>query len=246
MRRQLPNALLALLGVALLRISLFSDLSLRYVKEGLRPLLIVSGALLVLLGLACAVQELRTRSHDHGDDAEDDAGQDGHHGHRHPAGGPRTAWLLALPAVMLLLFAPPALGAYTAARDGSGAVALRSHTTFAALPADGVPALSLSDFTARAAWDEAESLKGRTVRLEGFAVPGRDGTWQLARLIVSCCAADARVVKVEVRGVAAPSADSWVTVTGVWHPGPGVPALDATELTPMARPENPYRDTAPS
>ncbi|MFG3101035.1 hypothetical protein ACGFZL_10995 [Streptomyces sp. NPDC048182] len=35
----------------------------------------------------------------------------------------------------------------------------------------------------------------------------------MTRLRVTCCAADATAVKAE-----APEADTWVTVTGSWHP----------------------------
>ncbi|KOU36338.1 hypothetical protein ADK54_34155 [Streptomyces sp. WM6378] len=233
--------LLVLIGCALLRISLLSDLYLRYVKEGLRPLLIASGVVLVVLGLAAA---LRTREHSGQEERghEEDQGYDEGHGHSHPAAGPKTAWLLALPAVMLLLFAPPALGSYTVARDGSGAVARR--TTFAPLPALSPLPLSLSDFTSRAVWDEKASLKGRTVRLTGFVAPGNATAWQLSRVIVSCCAADARVLKVEVHGIAAPPKDSWVTVTGTWRPTAKAPALDATSIEHIAQPKNPYRDSA--
>ncbi|MFE9551959.1 TIGR03943 family putative permease subunit [Streptomyces sp. NPDC006703] len=230
-RKMLPAALLVLIGCALLRISLLSDLYLRYVKEGLRPLLVASGVILVVLGLLAV---LRVRGHDH-DTATD-------HGHTHSATGPKMAWLLAVPAVMLLLFAPPALGSYTVVRDGSGAVAKR--TTFAALPAQSPLALSLTDFTSRAVWDEKGSLKGRTVRLTGFVTPQGSDSWQLSRVIVSCCAADARVVKVEIHGIAAPPGDSWVTVTGMWRPGAKAPALDATALDRIPQPKNPYRDTA--
>ncbi|GGU33272.1 hypothetical protein [Streptomyces violascens] len=98
-------------------------------------------------------------------------------GRTHSSAGPKTAWLLGLPALMLL-FVPPALGSYT--------------------------------------------------------------------VIVSCSAADARVVKVEVHGIAAPPGDAWVTVTvtGTWRPDAKAPALDATGLNRIPQPKNPYRDTA--
>jgi uncharacterized repeat protein (TIGR03943 family) len=235
-RRHLPAVLLLLAGGALLRISLLSDLYLRYVKPGLRLPLIASGALLVLLGLAGALRD-RHPAHQA---AEPDHG----HPHPHADGVPRSAWLLILPVLLLLFFAPPALGSFIAARDGSGAIARR--TAFAELPPRGVVPLSLSDFTARALWDDKESLRGRTVLLTGFVVPGADGTWQLSRVIVSCCAADAQVVKIQVRGLAAPPADTWVQVTGVWRPDPGaqLPVLDAAALTRVPAPSNPYQDTA--
>lgn len=85
--------LLGLIGCALLRISLLSDLYLRYVKEGLRPLLIASGG--VVLGLVAA---LRTREHSGQEERghEEGQGDDVGHGHSHPAAGPKTAWVLAL------------------------------------------------------------------------------------------------------------------------------------------------------
>ncbi|WP_405880666.1 hypothetical protein OG762_20015 [Streptomyces sp. NBC_01136] len=49
-----PFLLLVLSGVAVLRISLFSDLYLRYMQAGLRPYLIVSGVLLLAVGIAGA------------------------------------------------------------------------------------------------------------------------------------------------------------------------------------------------
>lgn len=59
-----------------------------------------------------------------------------------------------------------------------------------------------------------------------------------------CAWADARVVKVEVHGIAAPPGDSWVTVTGKWRPDAKPPTLDATGLDRIPQPKNPYRDTA--
>ncbi|GAA2136292.1 TIGR03943 family protein [Kitasatospora kazusensis] len=238
MRRFAPAALLVLTGSALLRVSLLSDLYLRYVKAGLRPLVIASGVLLIALGVIAVIRDRRrppTAPERHGPDEHDD------HGHSHSPAGPRTAWLLAAPAVMLLLFAPPALGSYTVARDGSGAVAKR--TVFPPLPAQDPLVLTLTDYGSRAVWDDKGSLKGRTVRLTGFVTPVDATTWHLSRLIVTCCAADAKVVTVLIHGVPAPSTDSWVTVTGTWHQDTAGPALDATGLTSIATPKDQYQDT---
>jgi hypothetical protein len=60
-------------------------------------------------------------------------------------------------------------------------------------------------------------MKGRTVQLTGFVTPGSAGTWYLSRLVVTCCAADAQVLKIEMHGTTAPPADAWVTVTGRWR-----------------------------
>jgi uncharacterized repeat protein (TIGR03943 family) len=229
--------LLGLCGAALLRISLFSDLYLRYVKAGLRPLLILGGLLLVVLAVLSVVLD---GGPGQGHDSRDEHDDDGGHAH-HPGG--RLAWALAGPALLLLLFAPPSLGAFTVARDGSGEIARQVH--FAPLPASGVLKLTLSDFSSRVVWDTKDSLRGRTVQLMGFATPLGDGSWKLSRVLVTCCAADARVVTVHVHGLRAPAADAWVTVTGTWRTTESQPALDGTAVAAIPAPADPYRDSAP-
>lgn len=239
MRRTAQLLLLALLGTALLYISLFDDLYLRYVKESLRPLLIVSGILLLLLALAGA--------------RAPGAGHE-HHGHDH-AHLPRVAWLLFLPALALLFHTPPPLGSFTAARDTAKPAAqprpAERALQFAELPAaDPVP-MGLGDFTLYAQQDRKKNLQGRTVQLTGFATPGKADTWQLTRLLIACCAADSQSVKVEMHGAPAPPADTWVTVTGTWHPRgtlgtrTAANALDITDLQRIPQPPSPYTDTAP-
>ena len=248
MRRYGPCLLLVLVGAAVLRISLLSELYLRYVQAGLRPYLVTSGAVLVLLGAVMAVVRRTERGEDEedqegqrGDDAErerdearegqayEDHGEDheadhGHapahgHGHGHGVAGPRVAWLLTLPALALLLFPPPALGSYSAEREAAQRAA-QGVGTFPALPAGNPVELTLGEFSSRAVYDSGRSLSGRTVRMTGFVTHGDDGTWYLTRLFVTCCAADATTSRVEVRGAAdgAPPVDAWVTVTGIWHP----------------------------
>jgi uncharacterized repeat protein (TIGR03943 family) len=241
-----PQVLLFLLtGAALLHITLFSDLYLRYVQGGLRPLLVASGALLVLLGVADAARNgfpfAREAAPRPGptDDQE--------HGHDHSR-GPRVAWLLYPPVLLLLLFAPPALGSYSAARDDGTAAA--GAGSFPALPDEGLDPLelSLSEFGSRAVWDTDKSLQGRTVKLTGFVTPGADGVWYLTRLTVNCCAADATALKVEMHGAGSPPSDAWVTVTGSWHPTSGIgtdsarPALDTTSVERVPEPKDPYQD----
>lgn len=76
--------------------------------------------------------------------------------------------------------------------------------TFPALPAAGPVDLTLGQFTSRAVYDSGSSLKGRTVRMTGFVDRGDNGTWYLARLLITCCAADASTYKIEIRGADAP------------------------------------------
>ncbi|MER5716951.1 TIGR03943 family protein [Streptomyces sp. NPDC002132] len=269
MKRFAQAGLLVLCGLGLLQASLLTDGYLRYVKEGMRPLLIVSGAVLVLLGAAEAWSAWRARAGDagghgpggHAHTSQDDGADDTHghagegrgaHGHDH-SGVPRVAGLLFLPALSLLFYAPPALGSYTAAREAPKAVAVVDEDGFDPLPATSPLPITLTDFTQRVQQDAKQAIKGRTVRMTGFVTPAGDGRegWYLTRILLSCCAADAQSVKVRVYGVRAPKADAWVTVTGTWHAegalgtSSAAVALDARGVEKVERPTNGYTDALP-
>ena len=243
MKRTAQVLLLVLTGLGLLHTALFTDLYLRYVKEGLRPLLIVSGALLLLLGLAHAMFDRGTgdeeeHHHEHGHD----------HGHDHST-APRIAWLLFLPALSLLFYAPPALGAYTASHAGSEAV--KQQKGFAALPATSPLPMTLTDFTTRVQQDKELAIKGRSVEMTGFATPVRGGGWDLTRIIFTCCAADAQTVKVHMYGTPSPPANTWLAVTGTWHTQGALgtrtaaAALDVHGTRRIAQPVNAFTDDLP-
>ncbi|MEU5026703.1 TIGR03943 family putative permease subunit [Streptomyces milbemycinicus] len=246
MKRNVQVLLLLFTGVGLLHIALLTDLYLRYVRPGLRPALIASGVVLILLGAVGAARDgfpfNRPRP-----DGGHGPGHDRGDGHGH-GDGPRIAWLLYVPALTILFLAPPALGSYTASRDEAKPPSA-GDSLFPALPARGVVDMSLNDFSSRAVWDTSRTLKGHTVRLTGFVTPGRDGIWYVSRLAISCCAADAQVRKVRVHGAAAPPADAWVSVTGTWHPTGELgtdgasPALDADTVARVPAPKDPYNDT---
>ncbi|MFJ6982608.1 MULTISPECIES: TIGR03943 family putative permease subunit [unclassified Streptomyces] len=263
--------MLALCGVGLLRASLLTDAYLRYVKEGMRPLLIASGVLLVGLAVAEAVSAWRARgrgpggSHlgegagDQGADGHEDEGHGGD-GHGHGGEGadghdhssvPRVAWLLFLPALSLLFYAPPALGSYTAARESPKAVAVVAEDGFDPLPATSPLPITLTDFTQRVQQDEKRAIRGRTVLMTGFVTPADGDSWYLTRIMLSCCAADAQSVKVRVYGVEAPKADTWVSVTGTWHAegtlgtSSAAVALDGAAARKIPRPSNGYTDALP-
>ncbi|MBV7700074.1 TIGR03943 family protein [Streptomyces sp. TRM70350] len=267
MKRLLQITLLALSGLGVLHASLFSDLYLRYVKEGMRPLLIGSGVLLLALAAAEAwwgrkedVGAHDEGAHDegardegahdegaHDEGAHDEGARDkGAHDH---SGTPKVAWLLLLPALSLLFYAPPALGAFTASREAPKAIAEEDH--FDPLPATSPLPMTLTDFTQRVQQDREQAIKGRTVQLTGFVTPAGDGGWYLTRLILSCCAADAQSVKVRIHGVQAPPADTWVTLTGTWHASGTLgtksasAALDAHTVRKIPKPTNGYTDALP-
>ncbi|MGI5427184.1 TIGR03943 family putative permease subunit [Streptomyces sp. CA-179760] len=241
MRRYGPAVLLALVGSAILRVSLFSELYLRYVQAGLRPCLVVSGVGLVLLGVVVGVVVRTSGEHDEHEEGND--------GHTHGPAGPRVAWLLALPALALLLFPPPALGSYSAEREAAQRAA-QGVGAFPAPPSGNPLDLTLGEFGSRAVYDSSRSLKGRTLRLTGFVTRDDDGTWYVTRLLVSCCAADATTAKAEVRGAGAPPVDTWVTVTGTWHPRgelgsdsawpPVLDVISERSVRRVPQPDNPY------
>ncbi|MCW2569370.1 MAG: hypothetical protein JWN54_3467, partial [Mycobacterium sp.] len=68
MNREAQSVVLFLLGGAVLRISL-TDVYLRYVKEGLRPFLIVSGVLLVVIAAVTLYREVFVPARAAGEDA---------------------------------------------------------------------------------------------------------------------------------------------------------------------------------
>ncbi|MEV4280375.1 TIGR03943 family putative permease subunit [Actinoplanes xinjiangensis] len=218
MNRQAQAVVLFLFGGAILKASL-TDLYLRYVKEGLRPFLIAAGAALVLAAIMTLWYDVRgARDRDEagdGDGAHDgDTAHDDHDDHGHAHHEPRVGWLLILPVLGLLLVAPPALGSYTA--DQSGTVQIGAESDYPPLP-DGDPVtIGLLDYASRVIYDEGRSLEGRRLRLTGFVAIGDDGVPMLARIVVSCCAADGRPIKVGLTGgplVDVP-AGTWLEVTG--------------------------------
>ncbi|MEV6305643.1 TIGR03943 family protein [Actinoplanes sp. NPDC051861] len=231
MNRRAQAVVLLLLGGAVLKASL-TDLYLRYVKEGLRPFLIAAGVVLVATAVATLIYELRPRNDDHGHDHE-----------------PWVGWLLILPVLGLLLVAPPALGSFTAGQSGTVPVSA-SDSEFPPLPAGDPVPIGLLDYAVRALYDDGRSLAGRQVQLTGFVATGEDGAPMLARIVMSCCAADGRPIKVGLTGgplIDVP-AGSWVQVTGRHSTRRGtdpvndadIAYLEVVQWQPAAEPKRPY------
>jgi uncharacterized repeat protein (TIGR03943 family) len=216
---------LLLLGGALLKIAITGDY-LRYVKASQQPWLIAAGAVMVVLAVTAIARDIRT-AHANAAQAGSDPGADHSHDHGHA----RSAWLLLLPVLAILLVAPPALGADSVTRAGNRAPAPPADdlVDFPALPATSPVDDTLSDFNARAGWDRAHSLDNRPVRLTGFVVHKGAETY-LARLVIACCAADAFPVTVKVTGADVESLpdDTWLQATVVLVPGSSTRANDWT------------------
>jgi uncharacterized repeat protein (TIGR03943 family) len=228
--RQAQAVVLFLLGGAILKASL-TDLYLRYVQAALQPFLIVSGALLVFAAAATLWYELRGRPDEH------------HHHHE-----PRVGWLLILPVLGLLLIAPPALGSYTA--EQSGTVQIGAESDYPPLPAGDPATVGLLDYASRVIYDEGRSLAGRRLQLTGFVATGDDGVPTLARIVVSCCAADGRPIKVGLTGgppVDVP-AGTWLQVTGRYTDKRGkdpvnqadIAFLEVEQWQPVSPPKQQY------
>lgn len=250
MNRQAQGVVMLLLGGAILKASL-TDMYLRYVKAGLQPFLIGAGALLVVAAVMTLWYDFR-----HGATADTECA-DGTHEHEHEhgeghAGGhrePRVGWLLIAPVLGLLLVAPPALGSYAAEQAGS-ALSAQQVSDFPALP-EGDPArISVLDYATRAIFDEGRSIGDRRVRVVGFLSADPNGGQLLTRMILSCCAADARPIKVGMNGAVPQgmAADSWVEITGRYSAhrgtdpvnGDDIPFIEVLEWRPVAAPAEQY------
>ncbi len=221
MRKDAQAVLLLLVGGTLLKISL-AGTYVRYVKPGFLPLLVIAGAVLMAVAGVTLWQTIRTPQR------QPVAAESGHHarpaerhddsdksGHDH--GNPRVAWLLLVPSLALLLFAPPALGSFQASRNGT-ALSSRANSDFPPLPEGEPVRISMLDYASRAVFDQGRSLAGRRIALSGFIIAGPNGEPYLARMIITCCAADARPVKVGLAGDVPPdlAPDQWIEVEGTY------------------------------
>ncbi|HEX4222543.1 MAG TPA: TIGR03943 family protein [Pseudonocardiaceae bacterium] len=239
MRREAQNILLLLVGGALLKITL-NGTYLRYVKPTVKPWVLTAGVVMVALAVIAIVADIRTAR---------PAVQADPHGHAHTA---RSPWLLVLPVLAIFLIAPPALGSDSVLRsDGRGAVTAavvqQGASAFPPLPKTPVVPLDLSEFITRSVWDGTHSLSHRVVALTGFVVQDQ-GSSYVARLVITCCAADATPMKVELDGdqAAALPDDQWIVAEGVLVPGSATagneytPTLAVRGIFQISPPSDPY------
>lgn len=269
MRRDTQNVVLVLLGGALLKIAA-TDVYLRYVRPDHRWLLLAAGAIILTIAVVTIVRDLRaTRAgrpgggdHDRADDRADGGDhhhcdhhdgdhhdgdhhgdqEHGEHGHRDP----RSTWLLVLPVLTIFLVAPPALGADSVRVTGNSVGARPASLGFEPLPSGAAPDVALADFVARAVWDQTGELAERDVTLTGFVVR-RDGSVHLARMMIACCAADARPMLVRLIGPDAHfPADQWLRVRARLVAGTAstldgyTPSVRVLEASPITAPLDPY------
>jgi uncharacterized repeat protein (TIGR03943 family) len=217
--RRIQAILMLLLGGAIVKITV-NGTYLRYVKASLYPLLIAAGVLLVLTALLTFWFELRPLKdqHDHHDDG---------HGHHES----RVGWLLLLPALGLLLISPAPLSSFAAAK--SGTVVVSAESDYPPLAAGDPIKVTLLDYAARALLDGGRSLSGRTVQLSGFITGGPGGKPALARIVLTCCAADGRPIKVGLTGqpLNGVADGTWVQAEGHYSSEVGKDPLNKADIS---------------
>ncbi|MEV6238557.1 TIGR03943 family protein [Lentzea sp. NPDC051838] len=157
---------------------------------------------------------------------------------------PRVAWLLVVPSLALLMISPPSLGSYAANNAGT---ATRQSDEYPPLP-DGDPVeVKVFDYASRAVFDDGRTLRNRRVKLLGFTST-ENGRRLLVRMILTCCAADGRPVKIAMRNAEDLPDDTWVEVTGSYVEesvtdgvnGEKIPYIDVESMAETRQPERPY------
>jgi len=238
MSRETENALLLLLGLATAIITI-TGVYTRYVKPSLLPWLAAVAVLLIVLALSAIVRDLR-RGRD------DKTGSDEPTGHAHRRG---IGWLIAVPVLLLAFVVPPALGAQAAAPIAITLSPNELRQPFPSLPAGRAPEVSLKEVMKRVALDSAGTLNSRLITIVGFTLKADSGT-DLARITIFCCAADAQLGRLHLRGPAAAAAaelpdNTWIRVEGTIAPpadaaSPAIPTMTVSTLTPVDAPANTY------
>ncbi|MGY2065304.1 TIGR03943 family putative permease subunit [Blastococcus sp. SYSU DS0619] len=233
------HVVLLLLGAFVLQVAL-TDAHLAYVRAGFRPFLLIAAGVLLVVGLLGLLRWWRARR----------ATADDMHAHGHHA--PPVSWLLLLPAVVLALVAPPALGAFTVTRQSqpadlpAGAAADMGPDD----PGQDHVTVPVNTYRLAALGDDASTLEGRRIRLTGFVTPRQGGGWYVSRIAIACCAADAVGITVVVDGARGDLAvDQWVEVIGTWalparHPAGDYPeaVIDPVSVRPIDPPADTYED----
>jgi uncharacterized repeat protein (TIGR03943 family) len=235
MNRQAQAIVLFLLGGTLLHTG-FTGIYLRYVKAGLRPLLLAAGIILIAAATATIWYEWRSP---HPPDKD--------HPDHHPHHEPGISWLLLPPLLALILITPPALGPYTASRTG---MALQHPWNFPTLPASDPLHLTVVDYAARAVYDHGRSLGSRQITITGFITVDHNGTPYLTRMFLSCCAADAQPIKIGLTGQIPPILQPgiWFEILGTYTSkqtkdpinNAAIPFINITQATSVPAPQDQY------
>ena len=285
------SIIVTLLGGLLISITVSGRFT-SYVRPGFKWLLLIAGAILVVVGIVSLVLAVRA---DMKADRQDEPPDEDHDAHGHDHSTSKAPWLILAPVLVLLLVAPPALGADAVARnagsqglagydvaaagasttsagtdvggkdgtsgvsggyafnDGSGSVYDSSggRRTMHFDPLSGTdPQLTMKDFVLRSLYDADRSLdNGTPVTVTGFLAPageGFDSGYTIARMSISCCAADANPLQLHVDGTMPMPSNTWVQAVVVNVPNTGtldngyVPTVTVQSMQTIDQPDDPY------
>ena len=285
------SIIVTLLGGLLISITVSGRFT-SYVRPGFKGLLLIAGAILVVVGIVSLGLAVRA---DMKAGKQDEPGAEGHDAHGHDHSTSKASWLILAPVLVLLLVAPPALGADAVARnagsqglagydvaaasapaapaqtdvggkdgttgvrggyaftDGSGSVYDSSggRRTMHFDPLSGTdPQLTMKDFVLRSLYDADRSLdSGTPVTVTGFLAPAGDGFdsgYTIARMAISCCAADANPLQLHVDGDMPMPSNTWVQAVVVNVPNTGtldngyVPSVTVQSMQTIDQPDDPY------
>jgi uncharacterized repeat protein (TIGR03943 family) len=298
MNKETQSIVVALLGGLLLSITLSGRFT-SYVRPGFKPLLLIGGGILVIVGVVSLILAIRAdltaeRSRKAAavsvggppaaPGTDDDEVLADAHGHDHATS--KAPWLILLPVLVLLLVAPPALGADAVARnassqglagydvvvqgpagskdgaggsaggykfnDGSGSATdskgSRRTMHFPALEGTD-PSMTIKEFVLRALYDADNSVQDTPVTVTGFIAPAGDGYtggYTIARMVISCCAADANPMQLHIAGAAPLPSNTWVNAVVTVVPDTAnldngyVPTVTLTSMTTTNQPDDPY------
>lgn len=236
MSREAENALLLLVGIATAVITIGGAYT-RYVKASLLPWLSLTAVIVIALALVSIVADIRR-----GSGPDDD-----HSGHSHRGS---IAWLLLVPVLVLVFITPPALRPEAAAPKVTAVSTEVLRRPFPALPDGRAPEVSLTDVMIRAAQDTAGTLNDRLISVVGFTLPEAEGV-DLGRVVIICCAADAQLARIHLRGQTIDDLknypeETWLRVEGTVVPdrangdSTSIPTLLVQSATQIEAPANPY------
>ena len=193
MSRETENTVLLLVGISIAMITV-SGAFTRYVKPGLLPWLAASAVLLIALALLAIIGDIRR-----GGPRTSDQPSDHSEAHPHRAG---IVWLLVVPILVLIFVTPPALRPSAAAPSVTAVSNDVLNRAFPPLPPGNAPEVSLPEVLMREAQDTTGSLTNRSITVTGFVLNEAQGV-DLGRIVIICCAADAQLARIHLRGPAA-------------------------------------------
>ncbi len=213
----------------------------RYVKPGPLPWLAASAVLLIALALLAILGDIRR-----GDPGLLISPITA----RHTPTGLASYGCCVVPILVLIFVTPPALRPSAAAPSVTSVSNDVLNRAFPPLPPGNAPEVSLPEVLMREAQDTTGSLTNRSITVTGFVLNEAQGV-DLGRIVIICCAADAQLARIHLRGPAAARAagladNTWLRVQGQVTPAPrqpnsmAIPTVQATAVARIDAPANPY------